>query len=157
ASQINAQATVDVLVDRSLADPDDDIREQALDYLVKSQRPGLATPYIRALKNRDNEIINRAAAALGRIGDTDAIGPLIESLITHHNFKPREANPDQHAYTFSPDRGGFSFGGGGAPPVVEQDVRNPDVLNSLVSLAGGANFDYDQDQWRRWLAAQAKN
>jgi hypothetical protein len=25
-----------------------------------------------------------------------------------------------------------------------------------VKLSGGTSFDYDQDQWRKWLAAQAK-
>jgi hypothetical protein len=155
ASRLDHQVAVDALVDRSLADPDEEIRYQALEYLVKSRRPGLAVPYIRALKNRDNEIVNRAGAALGQIGDADAIGPLIEALITTHKFKVSDANPDQHAYAFSKDSSAFSFGGGG-PQVVNQELRNPAVLNSLIMLSGGASFDYDQDAWRRWLAAQAK-
>jgi hypothetical protein len=113
------------------------------------------TPYVRALKNRDNEIINRAGAALGQIGDRDAMGPLIEALITTHKVKVAEGNADQHAYSFSPDSGSFSFGGGG-PKVISQDLRNPAVLNALVTLSGGTSFDYDQAGWRRWLAAQAK-
>jgi hypothetical protein len=115
-------------------------------------------PYIRALKDRDNEIVNRAGAALGQIGDRDATGALIDALVTTHKFKISDANPGQIATSFSPDGsggGGFSFGGGG-PQVVSKDIRNPAVLNALVTLAGGASFDYDQAQWRRWLAAQAK-
>ena len=34
------------------------------DLLIESGRPGLAGPYIRALKNTENEIVNRAAEAL---------------------------------------------------------------------------------------------
>lgn len=155
ASQINDSLTVDALVDRSLADPDEEIRLQSLDYLVRSRRPNLAAPYIRALRNRDNEIINRAGLALGRIGDPAAIGPLIDVLVTTHKIKLSDANPDQHAYSFSGDGSAFSFGGGG-PKVVPQDFKNPAVLNALVTLSGGTSFDYDQEQWRRWLAAQTK-
>lgn len=154
ASQIDSRATIDALVHLSLVDLDDDIRHQALDYLIKSGRPGIATPYIRALKDKDNEIINRAGAALGQIGDRDAIGPLIDALITKHKIKVSDANPDQHAYTFSKDGSAFSFGGS-APQAVIQPVRNPVVLDALVKLAG-TSFDYDQVQWRGWLAAQAK-
>jgi hypothetical protein len=155
ASRLDHQASVDALVELSLVDADPEVRHESLEYLVKSGRKGLVRPYIRALKDRDNEIVNRAGAALGQIRDADAIGPLIDALVTKHKFKVTEGNPDQHAYTFSPQTGGFSFGGGG-PQIVTRALRNPDVLGALVTLSGGASFDYDQEQWRRWLAAQAK-
>ncbi|MCI0334362.1 MAG: HEAT repeat domain-containing protein [Planctomycetes bacterium] len=156
ASRLDHQVAVDALVDRSLADPEEEVRYQSLEYLIKSGRPGLVKPYIRALRNRDNEIVNRAGAALGQIGDPDAIGPLIDALVTMHKVKVSDANADQHAYTFSPDGSAFSFGGGG-PQVVQENFQNPSVLSALVTLSGGASFDYDQEQWRRWLAAQAKH
>jgi HEAT repeats len=155
ASKLDHSVTIEALVDLSLKDADPEIRHDCLEHLVRSGRPGLLTPYVRALKNRDNEIVNRAGAALGQIGDAQALGPLIEALVTRHTFKVSDANPDQHAHTFSSDGSAFSFGGSG-PQVIQQDVRNPDVLSSLVTLSGGASFDYDQQQWRRWLAAQAK-
>jgi hypothetical protein len=154
-SRLNHPAATDTLVDLSLMDPDEETRHQALEYLVKSHRRGIATPYIRSLKDKDNIIVNRAAAALGQIGNRDAIGPLIDALITKHKVKIGDSNPDQHAYTFSKDGGGFSFGGGG-PQVVTQAVRNPAVLDALITLSGGPSFEYDQAQWRTWLAAQAK-
>jgi hypothetical protein len=155
ASRLDHQAAVDALVDLSLLDEDPEVRHQSLEYLMTSGRRGLVRPYIRALKDRDNEIVNRAGAALGQIGETDAIGPLIDALVTKHKFKIAEGNPDQHSYTFTPQGGGMSFGGGG-PKIITRSLRNPDVLGALVTLAGGASFDYDQEQWRRWLAAQAK-
>jgi hypothetical protein len=154
ASRLDHRLAVDALVDLSLTDADPEIRHDCLEYLIKSGRPGLLTPYIRALKSADNEIINRAAAALGQIGDGDAIGPLIDALVTRHRFQVGEGNPNQHAYSFSPDSGAFSFGGGG-PKFVTESIRNPAVLTALVTLSG-TSFDYDQRQWRRWLAAQAK-
>jgi hypothetical protein len=156
ASRLDHQAAVDALVDLSLLDEDSEVRHQCLEYLIESGRRGLVRPYIRALKDKDNVIVNRAGAALGQIGDPDAIGPLIDALVTKHKFKIADGNPDQHSYTFTPQGGGgMSFGGGG-PKIITQSLRNPDVLGSLVTLAGGASFDYDQQQWRRWLAAQAK-
>jgi hypothetical protein len=154
-SHLDHKLAVDALVDRSLADPDEEVRYQSLEYLIKSGRPGLVAPYVRALKNRDNEIVNRAGAALGQIGDRDAMGALIDALVTTHRIKISDANPDQIGAAFSPDSSAFSFGGGG-PQVVPQEIRNPAVLNALVTLAGGASFDYDEAQWRRWLAAQTK-
>jgi hypothetical protein len=155
AARLDHPAAIDALVELSLVDPDPEMRHQSLEYLVKSGRRGLVTPYIRSLKHRDNAIINRAGAALGQIGDRDAMGPLIDALITKHQFKVGEGNPDQYAISFSPQGGVSSFGGGG-PKVVTETMRNPDVLAALVQLSGGTSFDYDQGQWRRWLAAQAK-
>jgi hypothetical protein len=153
AARMDHRAAVDVLVQLSLLDPDAEIRHESLEYLIRSGRRGLVTPYVRALKDRDNEIINRAGAALGQIGDASAMGALIDALITKHQFKVAEGQQD--TYTFSPQSGGMTFGGGG-PKYITQPLRNPDVLAALVSLSGGVSFDYDQAQWRRWLAAQAK-
>jgi hypothetical protein len=151
---LDHRAAVDALVHLSLTDPGPEIRHQSLEYLIESGRSGLVKPYIRALRNKDNEIVNRAGAALGQIGDRDAIGPLIEALVTKHRYQISDANPEQQGYTFSPQGGGFSFGGGG-PKYVTQAIRNPDVQNALVTLSE-TSFDYDQERWRRWLAAQAK-
>jgi hypothetical protein len=155
-SHLNHRAAVDALVHFSLTDPDDDIRHLCVEYLIKSGRPGIAVPYVRTLKDKDNEIVNRSAIALGQIKDRDTIGPLIEALITKHRVKVSDANPDQHAYSFSNDGNAFSFGGKG-PQFVTKAIRNPAVLDALLTMSGGKSFDYDQEQWRTWLAAQAKN
>jgi hypothetical protein len=156
AARLNSQTAINALVDLSLHDPDDEIRHLSLESLIKSGRAGISVPYVRALKDKDNETVNRAAAALGQIKDRDTIGPLIEALITKHRTKVSDSNPDQHAYTFSKDSNAFSFGGGGGPQFVNQSLRNRAVLDALVGMSGGTSFDYDQEQWRGWLAAQAK-
>ena len=126
-----------------------------LDYVVRSGRPGIITPYIRALKSRDNELINRAGAALGQIGDRDAIGPLIDALVTKHKVQITEgASGDQHAYTFG-EGGGFTLRQQGAQIREPLRAKSAPCSTALVALAG-TSFDYDQPQWRTWLAAQAK-
>jgi hypothetical protein len=155
AARLNAPSAIDALVNLSLSDPEEDVRNECLDKLIQSRRTGLATPFIRALKDKDNVIVNRAGAALKLLNDRAALGPLIDALITKHRIKVSDANPDQQSYTMSKDGGGFSFGGGG-PQFIVQSMRNPAVLDALVTLSGGTSFDYDQVQWRSWLAAQAK-
>ncbi|MCI0493294.1 MAG: HEAT repeat domain-containing protein [Planctomycetes bacterium] len=154
AARIDHPACIEALVRLSLFDDDEEVREQCLDILADSGRRGIVTPYIRELRSKENEIVNRAGTALGRLGTADAIGPLIDALSTKHTIQVGNGNPDQQGYTFSPDGGAFSFGGG--PQIVTREIRNPAVLNALVQLAGGTSFDYDQDAWRAWLAAQAR-
>jgi hypothetical protein len=155
ASQIDDPATLEALVRLSLNDPDAETRRQCLDYVIKSKHPGIAAPYIQALKSSGNEMINRAAEALGQIGDPQAIGPLIDVLVTRHTVAVTSGDQGQYSLSFSPEGGGaFSFGGGG-PKTTTQLIPNPAVLGALVALTG-TSFDYDQDRWQAWLAAQAK-
>jgi hypothetical protein len=125
--------------------------------LIKSGRPGIAGAYIRALKNADDAIVSHAAEALQTVGDPDAIGPLIDALVVKRKSVSGGGSPDQHAYVFTPSGGGVSSFGSAPPKVVTQMTRNPFVLTALVKLSGGASFEYDQEQWRTWLAAQAKS
>jgi HEAT repeats/PBS lyase HEAT-like repeat len=156
AAGIDDPQAADALVTLSLSDPNDEIRYQCLEYLIKSGRPGIAAPYIRALKNPDNVIVNRAAEALQTIGDRNAISPLIGALVTKHKFQTSGGSPDQHSYIFTPSGGtAMNFGSSG-PKFVTQEVENRSVLTALVKLSGGVSFGYNQQQWRGWLAAQEK-
>jgi hypothetical protein len=155
-AHIDHVAAVNALIELSLSDPDEETRAQALEYLIKSGRPGVTGPYIHALKSPDDEIVSHAAGALETIGDSDAIGPLIDALVLKRKTQTGGGSPDQHAYVFTPKGGGVSSFGSAPPTVVTHMVRNPTVLTALVKLSGGASFDYDQQQWRNWLAAQAK-
>ena len=159
SAHIDHPLTLNALVELSLTDPDEETRVQALEFLIKSGRPGLTGPYIHALKNADDNVISHAAEALQTIGDPDAIGPLIDALvIKRRGVAAGGSSPDQHAYVFTPNGGGGGVNSfGSAPPkIVTQMVQNPFVLTAFVKLSGGASFEYDQEQWRKWLAAQAK-
>ena len=104
---------------------------QALEYLIKSGRPGLTGPYIRALKSPDDEIVSHAAEALQTINDPDAIGPLIDALVMkRRRVKTSAGSPDQHAYVFTPKGGSVNSFGSAPPTIVTQTVRNPFVLTA---------------------------
>jgi hypothetical protein len=156
AAQLDHPSVISAFVELSLVDPNDEMRLQCLDYLVASRRPGLAAPYLSALKSDDNVKINRAAVALGRIGDPEAIGPLIDVLVTSHRIKVSD-NSDQMTVTGPTARsgGGLSMGGGG-PKFVTRTAKNPDVLAALINLTGMGQLSYDQPAWKAWFAERSK-
>lgn len=156
ASRLDAQSAVNVLVEYSLFSANAETRYQCLDYLIHSGRPGLAAPYLRHLNSSENEIINRAATALGKIGDPDAVGPLIEVLVTNHKVQISSGDPGQMGVSMSPSGGGGGLSMGSGPKFKNVPVRNPDVLTALVSLTRITGFEYDQGAWRTWLAAQSR-
>ena len=100
-------------------------------------------------------MVNRAAEALGQIGNRDAVGPLINAVVTKHKTKVAGGNSNQHAYTFTPSGGGGMSFGSAPPKVITQEVENPAVLAALAKISG-ANFGFDQAAWHNWLASDAK-
>ncbi|MGD9632101.1 MAG: HEAT repeat domain-containing protein [Pirellulales bacterium] len=155
AAPMETPEVVEKLVQMSLQDPDDDLRYAALQDLIATGRPGLIGPYVHVLRSNDNVLVNRAAEALGQIGNRDAIGPLINAVVTRHKTKIAGGNPNQHAYTFTPS-GGTAMNFGSAPPKdIVQEVENPAVLAALSKLAG-ANFGFDKAAWHNWLTSDAK-
>lgn len=155
AAPMETSLVLDKLVELSLHDPDDDIRYAALQHLIATGRPGLIGPYVRLLTSNDNAMVNRAAEALGQIGNRDAVGPLINAVVTKHKTKVAGGNSNQHAYTFTPSGGGGMSFGSAPPKVITQEVENPAVLAALAKISG-TNFGFDQAAWHNWLASDAK-
>ena len=155
AANLDTPLVLDTLVQLSLNDPNVGVREAALDHLIATGRPGIAGPYVRALRNNDNAIVNRAAKAIGIIGDRDAIGPLIGALVTKHKVMEGSGPSDQHTYVFTPSGGTAMNMGSSGAKLVTREVQNAAVLAALAKLAG-VNLGFDQAAWRAWLSAQAK-
>ncbi|MCI0362163.1 MAG: hypothetical protein L0211_27085 [Planctomycetaceae bacterium] len=150
---IDSSDAVGALVERVLYDPDEEMFHYCLARLIDRQPPRLADPLITALKGKSNATVNRAAAALARVGDPEAIGPLIDALITTHTQYIPGRNPDSTTATFAGGQHSVSQGGG--PEVRIMHIRNQHVLGALTKLTG-ANFDYDQKSWRYWHAQEKK-
>jgi hypothetical protein len=155
AAALDTPQVLGALVQISLYDPSDELRDIALTHLINTGRPGLAGPYIRALRSNDNVIINRAAESLGIIGDHAAIGPLIDALVSKHKVKVGSGPTDQHSYTFTPDGGTAMNMGSSGAKIETQVAENAAVLAALTKLTG-VNFGFDQPAWRAWLAADVK-
>jgi len=107
-----------------------------------------------------NEILNRAAFALGELGDTVAIMPLVNALVTKHTVANGPAAGGGQQYNVGFKNGGTGgnnlFGGGGGntfgspPPTKEVVYQNAEVLNALVKITGQRAFGYDKAVWVKW-------
>jgi len=149
-AQINHPDAINKLVELSLYDPDRHVRLDCLDYLLNSRHSLPLTPYVKALRSKDNEVVNRAADALRQVGNPEAISPLIDALVTSHKFANPDAAPGDIGASFSPSGGG---GGGlnmNAPKVIRADLRNVEVRRALVELSGDQDFGFSKRAWRRW-------
>jgi hypothetical protein len=140
------------LVAVALDHPDRETRHAAVDRLVVIGQHGAVPRLAAALGSGDNLQVNRAAEALGWLGVPSAAAALIAALETEHLMVRGEGPPaGSTSATFTPSGGGLAMGGGPTPTKVR--VRNPQVLEALVTLTG-ANFEWDQAAWRAWLATR---
>jgi hypothetical protein len=157
--RINVPESLDVLVNLSLHDGDEEVRIAAMDEVVARQYAGGVPRYVQALKDKNNAIVNRAGAALGLLKDPAAIQPLIDALVTTHTFVVQKGQPGSTSATFGNvpggGGGGFSFGGSGTE-TIKKTFENRDVLQALVDLSGGTSFNFDVKAWKYWYVGQKK-
>jgi hypothetical protein len=157
--RLQSFAGMDALVAASLFDADEEIRLACLDELVAHKYQPAVGKYVQALRHKENPIVKRAAVCLAHMKDPAAIGPLVDHLVTIHQFEIVKGQPGQTQATFGTgpgsSGGGFTFGGGGTE-IVRERFENREVLQALIELTGGVNFDFDIGQWKNWLASQKK-
>jgi hypothetical protein len=147
---IGGPEALKTFVELVLKDRDAKVRESCLDHLVKSGSKAAVRQFVKALKDDDNIIVNRAAVALGQMNDHEATSALIDALITEHK---QLVGSGGLTPTFTGDGGGgLSMGGG--PKVVKQKVSNEPVLRALSIMYPGTNFGFDQVRWRSWYIEQ---
>lgn len=158
-ANIAAPNAMEVLVHTVMNDSDDEVRLACIDVLVKQDyRPAVGW-FIKGLKGKENYEVHRAATGLAAMKDPAAIGPLIDALVTTHTYKIDKGPPGQMSSTFGTGPGGgapgFSFGGGGTE-TRKVTAANQPVLEALVQLSGGVNFNFDTKAWKYWYADQKK-
>ncbi|MGH7192088.1 MAG: HEAT repeat domain-containing protein, partial [Candidatus Saccharimonadales bacterium] len=127
-----------ILLGGSLHDPDEEVRLTCLDHITERPVPTFVDYYIDHLHDKKNPIVNRAASALGRLKDRSAILPLIDCLITRHEYQVAPAGQGGYNATFG-SMNGQSLGGGlsmgnNGPKIEVVYHNNEDVLQALVHL-----------------------
>ncbi len=157
-AELRHPSAVTTLVNFSILEPDREVRLQCLEYLLQYHEPISLTPFVKALRDRDNEIVNRAAEALHRLENPQAISPLIDALVTTHQYKNRNAPVGNMGASFSPKGSGPGGGGGGGlnmggnkNKVIKRDRQNLKVRQALVDLSGGQDYEFDERLWRMWF------
>ncbi len=165
--RIGDNLAIAALVSTTLKEPDVEVFHESVEQIVELKPPGAIRVYIEALKDNNNMRVNRAAYALGKLGDQTAIVPLIESLVTSHQTvvgSPRTGAGTPLTTTFSQVLGSDAAGplppgspglvAGGSPSVITQAVPNQEALAALVRLSGGVSFGFDKRAWSNWYTTE---
>jgi hypothetical protein len=144
------------LVRVAMSDSDESIRDGCIDELKRQGAHTVLSAFIKELSSKDNARVNRAGDALGRLGDKSATLPLINALVTTHQFTVQQGGPPgSMTNTFSPSgqpgAGGMSMGN--TTKVIKRDFQNTGVKGALNMLYPDApNNQYDIDAWRAWYS-----
>ena len=164
-SEIKTAQSRQVLVYISLNDPDEEIFHESLIRLVRLKHPEVTDAYVDALESSNNAQIARAGIALRKSGDSRAIAPLIDALVTTHTTtfgKPGSNDAITTSFSSQVDGAGKAIGNpssglstGSKIHVVHRELTNQEVLHALVTLSGGTTFGFNEEAWRRWYAIEA--
>jgi len=179
--QIPGERPVAALVLKSLLDADRTVRGDAFDAILPERYPFAVPFYVSGLGNDANDIVCRAASALGRIGDEHVVPQLIEALVTTHSYKVRVPT-NEGTYSFNSDASTSSPNDLLLPAEIEKMLRtgqlangvivvqpqkqvrtkvitvkhnhqNAEVLSALTKLTG-QTFGFDENVWRLWWSSQ---
>jgi hypothetical protein len=152
------------LASRAVIDPEERIREKAVDQLVQRNDKVAALLLIGVLKEaveentylEQNIAVNRAAAALGRLKNPESTLPLIEALVTKHKVViGGNGGGISPTFTNGPGGGGGGLGIGGNKPKIElHDKENVVVRDALLAMYPGVNFGFDEARWKQWYDQQ---
>jgi len=151
-ARIATPDAIRILVERALADPDEEVFYNCINKLADLRKQRIGDLFIAALKDNDNVKVNRAAAALARLQDKSSISPLIDALRTTHT-RIINNGPGADATTTAFTNSGAHMRKGEGPEVQIVHVQNQPVLDALTKLTG-TDFGYDQRAWRYWYAQE---
>lgn len=151
--RIGAPAAQGALISVAIDHPDPETRIDAVERLATTAPLPAANAVAAALVGTDNARINRAAAALQRLGVPTVVPNLIAVLETRHIVTVGDGPPEgSTTATFTPDGGG-GLSMGSSRRQVAAPFKNQQVLEALVMMTG-QNFGWDLAAWRAWLARQ---
>jgi hypothetical protein len=152
-AKIKTGEAVNVLVERALADDDEEVYFYCVKKLAELKPPHVGDQFIVALKDNNIRKVLRGATALAQLQDKTAISPLIDALITTHT-----QIVDTGEFTTT----GFANGAGGSSAAMAKGdglmmnvihAHNQPVLDALSKLTG-ADFGFDKRAWRIWYAQE---
>ncbi len=142
---------VEALVRTGLEEPDNVIREAALEQLVDYGSDSAIATYLQYLGSNDNKLVNRAAHALTWFPDPERSIEYIKSLVTTHQYE--SAPGPEMQVGFGENGGGLQMGG--KKQVRTERRKNPAVLTLVKEvMPEEVDFGYDEQAWLRYIAEQ---
>ena len=146
--RLKTGASVEALVRTGIDEPDNVIRERALDKLQEYGASSAVATYLPMLKANDNKLVNRAARALSRFPDPELVLTYVEALVTTH--KQQLAPGPGMSVGFGDNGGGLSTGG--QAKVISETRNNPAVLALVKIVETEADHGYDEQAWLSYFA-----
>lgn len=146
-SKMEHPMAVQALINASVKDSNQKVREAALDVVVQKAPKEAGRAYLRLLTSANNRDVNVAARALGALNDPAYAWPLIEALVTEHK-RVVKGSPNQNYGTDS--NGTFTMGQGQKDQVKIESISNNEVLGALTALYPGVNYRFDEGEWKVW-------
>lgn len=168
------EATMNLAV-MGLIDRDAGVRERALTELAQRKDPRVVAQYRQALRNGNDAILARAAAALGQLGAMEAVPDLIDALTVRRNRWVEQPVRRYFAgwpsifYRTQPLYAGATLEVSHLPQIgvphdavyFESDVATEwkyrpvtvyrtEVLEALKRITG-QNFGFEREPWLRWV------
>ena len=149
-TEIGGGVPVQAMLKCITEESDDVMIQRCLDQLRDWRSRTAMNFFIGMLKSNDNKTVNSAANALGSLAMEDATLPLIEALVTTHQFQVGGGNNVNAGFSGNqPGLGGLQFGG--KPKVIERAIQNRAALSALLAIVPeGVNFGLNEDQWMNW-------
>jgi hypothetical protein len=135
------------LVNAALYDADEQVRDKAMDALEKGDTRAIGAMFTKALGDKKNEVVNRAAIGIARMKYEDGVPNLIEHLTTKHKYIVGQGQGNIGA-NFSPTGGLGGLSAGGGPKQIEPTLENEGVRQALIVLTGSKDYRFDKDAWK---------
>ncbi|TWU26694.1 hypothetical protein Pla52o_05470 [Novipirellula galeiformis] len=149
--RLHNSVSVEALVRVGLQEPDDVIREAAIEQLQKYGSGSAVATYVNMLRSPNNRDVLLAARALSYFPKPELASAYINALVTKHT-ETAAPGPGMQVGTSSSGGGGLAMGG--KPKVTTRYLENPPVLTLLKMIEPEADFGYDQLAWRQYFAAK---
>ncbi|MFG0261890.1 MAG: HEAT repeat domain-containing protein, partial [Novipirellula sp. JB048] len=141
--------SVEALVRVGLREPDDVIREAALEQLQHYGSGSAVATYVNLLRSPNHRDVLLAARALSFFPKPELAPAYINALVTKHT---ETAAPGPGMQVGTSSSGGSGLAMGGKPKVTTRYFENPPVLTLLKMIEPEVDFGYDQLAWRRYFA-----
>jgi hypothetical protein len=115
--QIEGHEATAALISHALSNQDVEVFHECVDQLQPRGTPIVVGQLAQGLKSSDIVRINRAANALGRLGDQSVISPLIDALVTQHQTASGNCEGLTTTFASGPQMPGSSQPIGSTTPV----------------------------------------
>ncbi len=151
--QFRNTPAVRALVLAGVEEPDNVIREAALDELTQYGASSAVATYLPMLnpEKHSNKTVQKALRALSYFPERELANEYIDALVTKHK---RELAPGPGIQFGAGDAGNGGLAMGGKKKVIVESFRNAGALTLLKMVEPGADYGYDQQAWREYFAAQ---